>query len=39
MSDSKLLYDHMSFNYFVESDTTAPNVLIFVKYEFEFLKP
>lgn len=39
MTDSKLLYDHCTLNYFVESDTSSPNVLIFAEYEVEFLKP
>lgn len=37
--DSKLLYDHCSLNYFVESDSASPNVLIFADYEIELLKP
>jgi hypothetical protein len=39
VSDSKLLYDPFTLNYFVESDTTSPNVLIFAHYVIEFLKP
>lgn len=39
VADSKLLYDQFSLNYFVESDTTSNSVLIFVKYEIEFIKP
>lgn len=39
VSDSKLLYDPITFNYFVESDTAAPQVLIFAEYEVEFSKP